>query len=243
MEYNYINTTSLGEAYGNNSYEYVIDNMDLNMDLNMPICNEFSSEINEINKIRNGISNIMNNIDLNDMNASDTCDDNFKELSEMIDNFKKEYINEQEKYNLCEKEFNDAINESKQDLKKLDLITKFMIELGEKDCKDQLNETIISNLKELSKKIENKDKIVIAKNKYIESKIRINKYLNLIKKINGLNISNTCPLCLTDTVSVYLNPCGHTCCDKCYEKICTNNNNKCFLCRNRILNKAPLYFS
>ena len=45
MEYNYINTTSLGEAYGNNSYEYVIDNMDLNMDLNMPICNEFSSEI------------------------------------------------------------------------------------------------------------------------------------------------------------------------------------------------------
>ena len=89
MEYNYINTTSMGEAYGNNSYEYVIDNMDLNMDLNMPICNEFSSEINEINKIRNGISNIMNNIDLNDMNASDTGDDNFKELSEMIDNFKK----------------------------------------------------------------------------------------------------------------------------------------------------------
>jgi len=238
MEYNYINTTSLGEAFGNNSYEYIIDNVDQTM----AMCGDFSPEINDINKIRNGISNIMNNIDLTDINASDTNDE-LDELSNMIDNFKKEYINEQEKFNLCEKDFNDAINESNQDLKKLDLITKFMVELGEKDCKDQLNETIISNLKELSKKIENKDKIIIAKNKYIESKIRINKYLNLIKKINCLNISNTCPLCLTDTVSVYLNPCGHTCCDKCYEKICTNNNNKCFLCRNRILNKFPLYFS
>ena len=209
MEYNYINTTSLGEAFGNNSYEYIIDNVDQTM----AMCGDFSPEINDINKIRNGISNIMNNIDLTDINASDTNDE-LDELSNMIDNFKKEYINEQEKFNLCEK-----------------------------DCKDQLNETIISNLKELSKKIENKDKIIIAKNKYIESKIRINKYLNLIKKINCLNISNTCPLCLTDTVSVYLNPCGHTCCDKCYEKICMNNNNKCFLCRNRILNKFPLYFS
>ena len=66
-----------------------------------------------------------------------------------------------------------------------------MVELGEKDCKDQLNETIVSNLKELSKKIENKDKIIIAKNKYIQPPIifinNIRSYFHLFKDLKASN--------------------------------------------------------
>ena len=61
--------------------------------------------------------------------------------------------------------------------------------------------------------------------------------------INSLNVSNTCPLCLTNSVNIYLNPCGHTCCDDCYGRLLVNNDNKCFLCRSNIMNKNSLYFS
>jgi len=33
-----------------------------------------------------------------------------------------------------------------------------------------------------------------------------------------MNTSNLGPQCLTNTLSLYLNPCGHTCCDSCYER-------------------------
>ena len=65
----------------------------------------------------------------------------------------------------------------------------------------------------------------------------------MIKKLNKLNITNTCPTCLTNPVNIYFNPCGHTLCDDCYERISSDNEKKCFLCRMRVMNKHPLYFS
>ena len=37
--------------------------------------------------------------------------------------------------------------------------------------------------------------------------------------MNKMNTANICPLCLTNAVNIYLNPCGHTCCDSCYDKL------------------------
>mgnify|MGYP001158823286 CR=1 FL=1 len=242
MDYNYtfdnnIYNNSPMVLDNNTSYEYIIDNLD-----NKSMCNvEISPDILKINEIKNKIINILND---SDINASDTQCENqeITKLCDSYDKFKNDYKNEQEKYLLSEKNLNEAIKKIQSDLKKLDLIVKFMNEIGENNCKDQLNETIISNLKEFSKNIEDNEDIITTKKEYIINKTNINKYLEFIKKINHMNISNICPLCLTNCVSVYLNPCGHTCCDDCYNRICENNN-KCFLCRNRILNKNPLYFS
>ena len=37
-------------------------------------------------------------------------------------------------------------------------------------------------------------------------------YFDIIKSLNNLNTSAICPLCLTNRVEVYINPCGHCNC-------------------------------
>jgi DNA-binding transcriptional regulator GbsR (MarR family) len=233
-------------SHDNMQYEYIIDNLD-NSALTCDYDN--NENVNEIRKIRNNITNIFNcdpselNASLNDLkNASDT--ELVNEFTDFFDKFIKEYLKEQDNYLECEKNLINEKNESKTVIKKLDIVIDFMKELSNEDCDDGINSTIIENIKEYSKQKENGDRLVIAKNEYYNSRLKINKFLEVIKKINSVNTTNTCPTCLSNSVSIYLNPCGHTMCDDCYERISNNNNDrKCFLCRARVLSKFPLYFS
>ena len=125
----------------------------------------------------------------------------------------------------------------------MNVVIDFMRELNINDCKDQLQEAIIENIKQYSNNIGGgNDHIKLMKENYIESRKNINKYLDIIKKLNHMNVSNSCPVCLTNPVNIYLNPCGHTLCDGCYNRV-SDNEKKCFLCRTRVLSKFPLYFS
>lgn len=234
---------------GNNvAYDYVIDNIDSN--INMDICNNVAetSDVSEIIMIKNKLINILNdtninnNSEVNGSNASNVSDESNEMtiLSDLYDNFKKLYLEEQNNYLSSEKNLNNLINESKSNINKLDLIIKFMNELKENDEEDKI---LIESLKQKSKSIEENDRIVESKKRYINSRKKILKYLDFIKKINSMNVGNVCPLCLTNTVNIYLNPCGHTCCDDCYERLVSTHEKKCFLCRNHILNTNPLYFS
>jgi len=267
MDYsNFINfNNNTDDIYGyqnisnNISYEYIIDNIDNN--IQQSNCNREVTSVEHALNIRNSIMNILNdnNLDVEEpdktqsnINASGIIIeedeeevekvDNIKKCSEMFGKFIKDYKDKQEKYLECKKKFQDEINNSKSNLKKLDLIIQFIREL-DKDCNDQLTEEIFNNFKMLSDKIENDKNIITARMNYIKIRKEIDNYLNLVKKINSLNVSNTCPLCLTNSVDIYLNPCGHTCCEECYGKLLVNNDNKCFLCRSNILNKNSLYFS
>ena len=260
---NYNNDTN--DIYGyqnisnNISYEYIIDNIDNN--IQQSNCNSEATSVEHALNIRNSIMNILNdnNLDVEELdktqsninasgiiieNEEDEVEkvDDIKKCSEMFDEFIKDYKNKQEKYLECKKKFQDEINNSKSNLKKLDLIIQFIREL-DKDCNDQLTEEILNNFKMLSDKVENDKNIITARINYIKTRKEIDNHLNLIKKINSVNVSNTCPLCLTNSVNIYLNPCGHTCCDDCYGRLLVNNDNKCFLCRSNIMNKNSLYFS
>jgi len=46
---------------------------------------------------------------------------------------------------------------------------------------------------------------------------------------------HVCPICLTNEVSIYINPCGHTFCHTCM------NRDYCDLCRCRVISKGKLY--
>jgi len=255
---NYNNDTN--DIYGfqnmsnNISYEYIIDNLDNN--IQRATCKEEIPSIEHAMNIRNSIINILNDNDLDveesekkqsNINASGVIieekkeDDNVKKCSDMFDEFIKDYKKKQEHYLECKNKFQDEISRSKNNIKKLDLIIQFIREL-DKDCNDQETEELLNNLKILSNKIENDKNIITARTEYIKSRKDIENNLNLIKKINSMNMSNTCPLCLTNQVNVYLNPCGHTCCEECYGRL-SNTENKCFLCRSNIMSKNPLYFS
>lgn len=222
----------------NFNYEYVIENIDESIGN----CHEETENVTEIINIKNNMIDILNSFNDN-KNASDTTPEKLIKLSDLYDEFRKDYLNEQDKFLKAEKYMNNMINLSKSNIKKLNVVIDFMRELDDKDCKDQLNETIIDNIKQYSKNMEDNCNLKEAKKEYIEARKSIIKYLNMIKKLNKLNITNTCPTCLTNPVNIYLNPCGHTLCDDCYERISSDNEKKCFLCRMRVMNKHPLYFS
>ena len=64
--------------------------------------------------------------------------------------------------------------------------------------------------------------------------------------INGYNTSAICPICITNKIDSYCNPCGHTACRKCLDKssnIVNNiNHNKCPICRDHVMDIRKLYF-
>ena len=239
---NYNNDTN--DIYGfqnmsnNISYEYIIDNLDNN--IQRATCKEEIPSIEHAMNIRNSIINILNDNDLDsdktqsNINASGIIieekkeDDNVKKCSDMFDEFIKDYKKKQEYYLECKNKFQDEISKSKNNIKKLDLIIQFIREL-DKDCNDQETEELLNSLKILSNKIENDKNIITARKEYIKCRKDIENNLNLIKKINSMNMSNTCPLCLTNQVNIYLNPCGHTCCDECYGRLVSTQDKKCFL--------------
>ena len=247
---NYDNTTGFNDTYNVTfddpiapQYEYIINNIDNSVQ--MTTCSQENVNITEIIKIKNGIINILNNNDdiFEENGSGVTEDDEIKLLIDDYDKFFENYKKEQSKYFEYEKNLNMEINNSKNNIKKLDMIVSFMKEFDDDVCPDGLTENIIGNMKVLSKNIEENSKILNIRKEYINSRKMINKYLSFIKKMNKLNTANVCPLCLSNAVNIYLNPCGHTCCDSCYEKLETNHEKKCFLCRCKIMQKNSLYFS
>ena len=252
---NYDNSTGYNDTYTvtyddpiTPQYEYIIDNLDNRISIGTT-CPQENEDITEIIKIKNGIINILNNTDdifeenESGVTENDEDTDIFNKLTEDYDKFYENYKKEQSKYFDLEKNFNIEITNSKNNIKKLDMIVNFMKEFDEEVCPDGLTENIVGNMKILSKNIEENSKIDAIRKEYINSRKMVNKYLSFIKKMNKLNTANVCPLCLSNAVNIYLNPCGHTCCDSCYEKLETNHEKKCFLCRCKIMQKNSLYFS
>ena len=88
---------------------------------------------------------------------------------------------------------------------------------------------------------ESMEKILLDRKKEAEEKLKSSKSTlkTLSKAYNVLrntNVSYTCPICITNSVEVYLD-CGHTMCSQCSSKT-----NHCFFCRCRINRVMKLFF-
>lgn len=59
------------------------------------------------------------------------------------------------------------------------------------------------------------------------------------QSIKEVSLVHICPICLNNSVSSFLIPCGHTFCDNCIKKIRTS----CFICRQDIQRFSQLYFN
>ena len=111
---------------------------------------------------------------------------------------------------------------------------------------DDSMKDIIDKINEYSKKIHNNDKLNDIKKNYSKKRKELNSYLYFIQKLNKWNHSAICPICITDKIDSYCNPCGHTACNKCLKRSQSNentiNNNKCPICREYIAEMRKLYF-
>ena len=116
----------------------------------------------------------------------------------------------------------------------------------------QDSEDNINSINNLSTKLSNVDSFKKAKQDYIKERKNILKYIYFLRKVNKMNVTNICVVCMENQVTHFINPCGHTFCGKCLEKTLDikdiNNietihvDKKCPMFRKYINNVNPLYF-
>ena len=80
------------------------------------------------------------------------------------------------------------------------------------------------------------------KTKFNQQLLTLKLYMHcFIKTINKGNTGMTCNICMTNNINSYVNPCGHTGCSECLDKLETHNM-KCFVCREPVFDIRKLYF-
>ena len=232
----------------------------LNEDNDELIKEEIEKELKE--KFLNDIESKTNNdvIDnVTDVKIVDNLNDDnnvvkIKQNKDVLKEFNNAYEDLKKSFHKIQNEFieidNTLITECKkttEQIKNLENMINFTSKLDKNYKEDKIMEEIIERINLLATKIENNNDLENAKKEYIKKRIEINKYLDMIKSLNNLNISNICPLCLTNKIEVYINPCGHCSCTACkdrllqYEGSC--NNAKCFICRKNIEKFNTIFLS
>jgi hypothetical protein len=134
----------------------------------------------------------------------------------------------------------DAENQLKMRVEKMDKIQKRVSIVMELQTNDATSELISSLEKYLevsfrSMEIEPLYKSVIY---YYQKQMALRESIQLFKTTNVVN-EPLCPICLTDSVSTAISPCGHTFCSTCSKKMPM----ECGVCRGRIRDRLKLYFS
>jgi len=232
----------------------------LNEDNDELIKEEIEKELKE--KFLNDIESKTNNdvIDnVTDVKIVDNLNDDnnvvkIKQNKDVLKEFNNAYEDLKKSFHKIQNEFieidNTLITECKkttEQIKNLENMINFTSKLDKNYKEDKIMEEIIERINILATKIENNNDLENAKKEYIKKRIEINKYLDMIKSLNNLNISNICPLCLTNKIEVYINPCGHCSCTACkdrllqYEGSC--NDAKCFICRKNIEKFNTIFLS
>jgi hypothetical protein len=196
------------------------------------------------------------------VSKSDVCNDNNKEALEMH-GVSQDEINSIQQINNC-------VNAGKAKLitllKEYDNCIKSIDTLNQKtkDIEDKLHQfqylhssllevderfsTVISSTEELS----NLKQLVIEdlETQLASTSIDKDRLEALIMSLcTTYNIIRTtpfvhiCPICMTNSVDTFLDPCGHTICKECVSNKVCNSNKFCFMCRTPVRGIRPLYYS
>jgi len=167
-------------------------------------------------------------------------------IIKQIESFQPKFIKLQDELDELHIDYNKEINNTKKNISKIETLIKFMKQMEEDYKIDDSIKDIVTKLNEYSKQILENNKLKITKDKYITKRKELNSYLYFIQKLNKWNICSICPICITNKIDSYCNPCGHTACKKCLERKPTTSNNlnsnKCPICREYISEIKKLFF-
>lgn len=208
--------------------------------------NNKNNLIEEPLKIHEHLLNSLNykeNLEINDPEFKYEEIDNIilklKEFSKTFDGLQENLEKSHEKCEILEKKTADNI-------KKINSSIQFIRASNSEYENDTQVKLIIDALIDYTKSIAQNDKLKEAKQEYIKQRKQLNKHIYLINSINNWNISSICPICVTDKIDSYCNPCGHTACRGCLDKTSNINNNinhnKCPICREHVMDIRKLYF-
>jgi hypothetical protein len=161
-----------------------------------------------------------------------------------IESFAEEFKILQEELDVLHNEYVIENGETKMNVGKINSSIKYMLNMEQNYEIDENLADIFEKMNDYSKKIQENDKLIETKSKYVEKRKELNSYLYFIRKINKWNTSAICPICITDSIDSYCNPCGHTACRKCLDRHGESGTGtvKCPICRDNIMEIRKLFF-
>jgi hypothetical protein len=196
-------------------------------------------------KIRENLLNILHDKDIIPIDDEEFKNEEIDSIITKIKTLNKKLSILQDELDECHEKYNDELKKTKENIDKIDCSIQFIQTCNEEYDSNEKIKSIIDSLNEYIETINNNNNLKKAKEDYINKRKTINKHLCLLHAINGLNTSAVCPICITDQIDSYFNPCGHTTCEACFKKnnnISNRNNfNKCPICRENVMNIRKLY--
>lgn len=98
----------------------------------------------------------------------------------------------------------------------------------------------------VSEKVQDLDALKLRREHEI-SRRSFTKLVEIGHKINNIHQNQLCTICLTNAVSICLIPCGHSCCEGCYNSYNEGSNSNrrriCFVCRGTVSKTQKIYFT
>tara|TARA_B110000495_G_C22958536_1_gene561768 strand:+ start:499 stop:1239 length:741 start_codon:yes stop_codon:yes gene_type:complete len=180
------------------------------------------------------------------INDKDYKNKDVDEIISKMDEFSETFHRLQNELDELHKLYNHEYKSTQENIAKLDTTIHYMKVMNEEYDKDETITEIMDKMNFYAGKIKENDKLKVAKDNYTTKRKELNSYLYFIQNLNKWNISAICPICITDKIDSYCNPCGHTACKKCLVRnssIVDNvNHNKCPICREYVMDIRKLYF-
>lgn len=197
-------------------------------------------------QIRDNLLNILNNKEILPIDDSEFKDEEIDDIISKLKGFGENFISLQKDLDDAQEKYQEYFKTTQGNIQKINNSIELIKTCNKEYESDEKVKVIIDSLVDYIKNIEENDKLKEYKCEYIQKRKQLNRHLYLINKVNNWNTSAICPICITDKVDSYCNPCGHTSCRKCLDKtsnIVNNvNHNKCPICREHIMDIRKLYF-
>ena len=157
-------------------------------------------------------------------NIASRFDKIIRELEEIF----KDFENIQNDTKNSAEEYEKSLKELKCDIEKLNDFQDFRSSKNFKN-EQKLIEPVVKNIEEICKNMLDGNRHDEIKDKHNKKMIILKLYMHgFIKTINKGNTGTTCNICMTNNIDSYVNPCGHTGCSKCLEKL-EDYEMKCFV--------------
>tara|TARA_Y100000992_G_scaffold20761_1_gene11960 strand:- start:141 stop:941 length:801 start_codon:yes stop_codon:yes gene_type:complete len=172
-------------------------------------------------------------------------DSALNKFSDILSEFKKEFKDVQNKFIKIDEELKNEAIKTELDINNLENMINFVNNIDKSYSEEEEIKKINENIILLSTKIKNNCKLKESKKSYVQIRMELNKYFNIIRSLNNMNTTTTCGLCLTNKIDQYINPCGHCFCGECKERLISYEgsiaNANCPICRGNILDFKKLF--
>tara|TARA_B100001094_G_C18021409_1_gene715299 strand:+ start:361 stop:1050 length:690 start_codon:yes stop_codon:yes gene_type:complete len=171
----------------------------------------------------------------------------FEELPEydMVQKIIHDFQTINETYSRLHYRLQESIDTTEKEIELMNSHLRYIYSLQKKyenTSNDKFN-NMKRDIEELSEKMKHNNELEQIRKEYQETRKTMLRYLSFIKLVNNFNVGSTCSLCLSNNVNMFFDPCGHTSCEECMEKLQMKHGGKpCPFCKKKVIMPKPLYF-